>query len=144
MKETLCTIVGVIGSMIISLLGGWDAPMQGLVICMIIDYVSGLVVAGIFHASTKSKNGALNSSSGFNGLCKKCMILFIIIVMAQIGKIASADYLRNAAIIGFMANEIISILENAKLMGIPLPKIVYKAIDILNDRENEKEENEEV
>ena len=138
-KESLCTSVGIVGSMIISLLGGWDVPMQALIICMIVDYISGIVVAGVFHASKKSENGALKSSSGLKGLCRKCMILFIIVIMSQIGKAANIDYLRNTAIIGFIANEIISIVENAGLMGVPLPKIVYKAIDILNDKEKENE-----
>lgn len=139
MKETVCTSIGLMGSMIASLIGGWDAPMKALIICMIVDYISGIVVAGVFHASKKSENGALKSSSGLKGLCRKCMILFIIIIMAQVGKVANIDYLRNAAIIGFIANEIISIVENAGLMGVPLPKVVYKAIDILNDKEKENE-----
>lgn len=137
MKEAVCTSIGIAGSMIASLIGGWDAPMQALIICMIVDYISGIVVAGVFHASKKSENGALKSSSGLKGLCRKCMILFIIVIMSQIGKVANIDYLRNTAIIGFIANEIISIIENAGLMGVPLPKIVYKAIDILNDKEKE-------
>lgn len=139
MKEAVCTSIGIAGSMIASLIGGWDAPMQALIICMIVDYISGIVVAGVFHASKKSENGALKSSSGLKGLCRKCMILFIIVIMSQIGKAANIDYLRNTAIIGFIANEIISIVENAGLMGVPLPKIVYKAIDILNDKEKENE-----
>lgn len=137
MKEILCTSIGLVGSMIISLLGGWDISLKTLVTCMIIDYISGLMVAGIFHKSKKSDNGALNSSIGMKGLCKKCMVLFIIVIMSQIGKTTNIDYLRNTAIIGFIANEIISIVENAGLMGVPLPKIVYKAIDILNDKEKE-------
>ena len=136
-KDIVCTSSGIIGSMIISLLGGWDTPMQALIICMIIDYLSGLVVAGVFHSSKKSENGALKSSSGLKGLCRKCMILFIIVIMAHVCKVANIDYLRNAAIIGFIANEIISIVENAGLMGIPLPKIVYKAIDILTEKGKE-------
>lgn len=139
MKETVCTSIGLVGSMIASLIGGWDAPMKALIICMIVDYISGIVVAGVFHASKKSENGALKSSSGLKGLCRKCMVLFIIVIMAQVGKVANIDYLRNAAIIGFIANEIISIVENAGLMGVPLPKVVYKAIDILNDKEKENE-----
>ena len=139
MKEAVCTSIGIVGSMIASLIGGWDAPMQALIICMIVDYISGIVVAGVFHASKKSENGALKSSSGLKGLCRKCMILFIIVIMSQIGKAANIDYLRNTAIIGFIANEIISIVENAGLMRVPLPKIVYKAIDILNDKEKENE-----
>ena len=138
MKEAVCTSIGIVGSMIASLIGGWDAPMQVLIICMIVDYISGIVVAGVFHVSKKSENGALKSSSGLKGLCRKCMILFIIVIMAQVGKVANIDYLRNAAIIGFIANEIISIVENAGLMGVPLPKIVYKAIDILTEKGKEK------
>ena len=138
-KESLCTSVGIVGSMIISLLGGWDVPMQALIICMIIDYLSGLAVAGIFHKSKKSENGALNSRSGLKGLCMKCMILFIIVVIVQVGKVLNVDWLRNATIIGFISNEFISIVENAGLMGMRLPKPVYKAIDILNDKEKENE-----
>ena len=138
-KESLCTSVGIVGSMIASLIGGWDAPMQALIICMIVDYISGIVVAGVFHASKKSENGALKSSSGLKGLCRKCMILFIIMIITQIAKVSSIDWLRNATIIGFMTNEVISIVENAGLMGVPLPKAVYRAIDILNDKEKENE-----
>ena len=138
-KESLCTSVGIIGSMIISLLGGWDVPMQALIICMIIDYLSGLAVAGIFHKSKKSENGALNSRSGLKGLCMKCMILFIIVAIVQVGKVLNVDWLRNATIMGFISNEFISIVENAGLMGMRLPKPVYKAIDILNDKEKENE-----
>lgn len=138
-KESLCTSVGIVGSMIISLLGGWDVPMQALIICMIIDYLSGLAVAGIFHKSKKSENGALNSRSGLKGLCMKCMILFIIVAIIQVGKVLNVDWLRNATIIGFISNEFISIVENAGLMGMRLPKPVFKAIDILNDKEKENE-----
>ena len=138
-KESLCTSVGIVGSMIISLLGGWDVPMKALIICMIIDYLSGLAVAGIFHKSKKSENGALNSRSGLKGLCMKCMILFIIVAIVQVGKVLNVDWLRNATIIGFISNEFISIVENAGLMGMRLPKPVFKAIDILNDKEKENE-----
>ena len=143
-KESLCTSVGIVGSMIISLLGGWDVPMKALIICMIIDYLSGLAVAGIFHKSKKSENGALNSRSGLKGLCMKCMILFIIVVIVQVGKVLNVDWLRNATIIGFISNEFISIVENAGLMGMRLPKPVFKAIDILNDKEKENEKYETI
>ena len=140
MKETVCTAIGLIGSLVTSLIGGWDVPMKALVICMIIDYISGLMVAGIFHKSRKSDNGALNSSIGMKGLCKKCVVLFWVIVMAQVGKVTNMEYLRNALIIGFIANEFISIAENSKLMGIPLPKPIFNAIDVLTER-SERNEN---
>lgn len=141
MKESLCATVGVIGSLIASLLGGWNAPMKALVVLMIIDYISGLMVAGIFHKSKKSENGALNSSSGMKGLCKKCMILLMVIAMAQVSMAANIDYLRNAVVIGFATNELISIIENGTLMGIPILKPIRGAIDILNERSNSNENN---
>lgn len=141
MKESLCATVGVIGSLIASLLGGWNTPMKALVVLMIIDYISGLMVAGIFHKSKKSENGALNSSSGMKGLCKKCMILLMVIAMAQVSMAANIDYLRNAVVIGFATNELISIIENGTLMGIPILKPIRGAIDILNERSNSNENN---
>ena len=64
----------------------------------------------------------------------------IIMIITQIGKVSNVDWLRNATVIGFITNEFISIVENAGLMGVPLPKAVYRAIDILNDKEKENEE----
>ena len=53
MKEYFCTAVGLIGGAIASLYGGWDAALQTLIICMAVDYITGLIVAGVFHASPK-------------------------------------------------------------------------------------------
>ena len=59
MKDTICTAIGIIGGVIASLFGGWDTALQTLVIFMAIDYITGLVVAGVFHASPKTKTGWL-------------------------------------------------------------------------------------
>ena len=58
MKEYFCTAVGLIGGVIASLYGGWDAALQTLIIFMAIDYITGLIVAGVFHASPKTETGA--------------------------------------------------------------------------------------
>ena len=49
MKNGICTIVGVVGSFIASLFGGWDTALVTLMIFMAVDYITGLVVAGVFH-----------------------------------------------------------------------------------------------
>lgn len=67
MKEWICTAIGVAGSFIASLFGGWDAALATLVIFMAIDYVTGLIVAGVFHNSGKTENGALESRAGWKG-----------------------------------------------------------------------------
>ena len=139
-KEIICTAVGVAGSTIAAAFGGWDEALVTLIIFMVIDYLSGLAVAGIFHKSTKSENGALESRAGWKGLCRKCVTLLFVLIAYRLDLAIGVDYIRNAVIIGFMANELISIVENAGLMGIPLPGVIQNAIEILTQKAQNNEE----
>ena len=143
MKEGLCTGVGVIGSVIAGAFGGWDQALVTLVIFMVIDYLSGLIVAGVFHNSTKTESGALESKAGWKGLCRKCVTLLFVLIAYRLDLAIGVDYIRNAVIIGFIANEVISITENAGLMGVPIPKVITKAIDILQNKVNRKKKKNE-
>ena len=131
MKEGICTGVGVVGSLIASAFGGWDAALITLILFMGIDYISGLLVAGVFHNSKKTETGTLESRAGWKGLCRKGMTLLFVLIAYHLDLAIGVDYIRNAVIIGFMANELISIVENAGLMGLPLPAVISKAIDVL-------------
>lgn len=71
MKETICTAAGVAGGIIAGLFGGWDTALVTLVIVMSIDYITGLIVAGVFKHSTKTETGGLESQVGWKGLCRK-------------------------------------------------------------------------
>ena len=133
-KEGICTGIGVIGSIIASAFCGWDTGLITLLIFMGIDYFSGLVVAGVFHKSNKTESGALESKAGWKGLCRKCMTLLFVLIAYRLDLAIGVDYIRNAVIIGFMANELISIVENAGLMGLPLPDAINKAIDVLTEQ----------
>lgn len=141
MKEGICTGIGLIGSFIASLFGGWDAALMTLILFMVIDYVSGLLVAGVFHNSTKTDTGTLESKAGWKGLCRKGMTLLFVLIGYRLDLALDIDYVRNAVVIGFMANELISIVENAGLMGLPLPAVITKAVDILTKKaaENQKD-----
>lgn len=134
MKGKLCTMIGVIGSFVASWLGGWDSGTATLVAFMCIDYVSGLVVAGVFHRSKKTENGALESMAGWKGLCRKVMTLLFVLIAYRLDLAIGTTYIRDAVVIGFMANELISIVENAGLMGLPLPAIINKAIEVLTKK----------
>lgn len=143
MKEWICTAVGVVGAGIASVFGGWDSALSTLIIFMAIDYVTGLVVAGVFHNSRKTDTGALESRAGWKGLCRKGMTLVFVLIGYRMDLMINTNYIRDAIIIGFTANEAISIVENAGLMGLPLPAIVTKAVDILTKKaESEGTKNE--
>lgn len=135
MKQILCSIVGTIGSGLAYLFGGWDAAMITLVTFMGIDFVTGLIVAGVFKKSTKTQTGALESKAGFKGLCRKAMILFYVLIATRLDMAIGGEFIRNAVVIGFIVNEVISITENAGLMGVPLPGAITNAIDILKKKE---------
>lgn len=138
-KEIICTAVGVMGSLVAKAFGGWDAALTTLIIFMVADYLTGLIVAGVFHKSKKSENGALESLAGWKGLCKKGVTLLFVLIAYRLDLALGLDFIRTTVIIGFMANELISIIENAGLMGIPIPKVLSKAIDILTQKADVKE-----
>lgn len=121
-----------------SAIGGFDAALLTLVIFMSVDFISGLVVAGVFHKSQKSATGALESKAGWKGLSRKCMTLLFVLIGHRLDLMLGIDYVRSAVIIGFAANELISIVENAGLMGLPLPDAVIRAIDLLKDKSEEE------
>lgn len=138
-KEMFCVMVGLVGSFMAKLFGGWDAALVTLIIFMCTDYLTGLIVAGVFHKSKKSENGALESHAGWKGLCKKGVTLLFVLIAYRLDLALGLDFIRTTVIIGFMANELISIIENAGLMGIPIPKVLNKAIDILTQKADEEE-----
>ena len=139
MKEYFCTAVGLIGGTIASLYGGWDAALQTLIICMTVDYITGLIVAGVFHASPKTKTGTLESRAGWKGLCRKGMSLLIVLVASRLDAVMGHSFVRDAVVIGFIANETLSIIENAGLMGVPIPQALARAVDILKQRSEEEQ-----
>ena len=123
--------VACVGAAIASLFGGWNGAMTTLVILMLIDYVTGIIVAGVFHNSPKCSGGALSSAVGFKGICRKFVILLIVVVACRVDLLMETNIIRDATSIGFCANELVSITENAGLMGIPLPRKLVEAIEVL-------------
>lgn len=134
MKETVCGIVGFLGAAIASVFGGWDASLTTLLIFMAVDYVSGVVVAAVFHASNKSDDGTLNSNAGWKGLAKKSMILVFVLVAHRLDMAMGTGYIKDGVIIAFIANELLSVIENAGLMGVPIPEPITNAIEVLKNR----------
>ena len=138
MKYTFSAVVGIIGGALTALLGGCDLAIQTLLIFMAIDYITGLMIAGIFHKSPKTKSGSLSSLIGWKGLCRKGMVLLIVSVAVRLDMLVGTDFIRDAVVIAYCTNEAISIVENAGIIGIPIPKPILNAIDTLKNKEDEK------
>lgn len=134
MKDKICVAIGIAGGYIASLFGGWDTALQTLVIFMAIDYITGLVVAGVFHTSPKTKTGSLESLAGWKGLCRKGVSLLIVLVACRLDLIMGSSFIRDATVVAFVANETISIIENAGLMGVPIPEVITKSIEVLKNK----------
>lgn len=134
MRTQVCAAIGAVGGVVSSALGGWDAALATLIIFMAVDYVTGLVTAGVFHASPKSENGSLESNASFKGLCRKGMILLLVLIGARLDLVLGITYTRDAVCIAFIASEAISIVENAGLMGVPVPEKLIAAIDMLQGK----------
>lgn len=138
-KSFIVTVTGAVLGALISLAGGWDTALQALVVFMILDYLTGVIVAAVFHASNKTKSGKLSSVAGIKGIAKKVLMLFMVVAGQYADVVLGIDYFRTAVIIALIANELISLIENAGLAGIEVP-ILSKAVEALKamDDKNNK------
>ena len=133
-KAAIMTGAGVIGGMISQAFGGWDAALATLIAFMAIDYVTGLIVAGVFQASDKSASGSLSSVACWQGLVKKGMTLIIVLVAVRLDIVLGTAFVRDAVVVAYIVNETISIIENAGLMGLPIPEAIMSAIEQLQGK----------
>ena len=131
----ICTLGGTIGNLV----GGFDNLLTALIVCMVIDYFSGILVAAVFKKSPKTESGALESNAGLKGLAKKIFILLIVAVAVQVDTVLGSNFIRNAVILGFIANEVLSLIENGGLMGIPISPVLTNAIDILKKKSEQQD-----
>lgn len=133
-KNGVLAALAAVGSWIANSLGGWDASMQVLVALMVADYLTGVLVAAVWHKSSKSSSGTLNSVAGFKGILKKCAILLLVWIGVLLDQALGSAYARTAVVLFFVGNEGISLLENLGLMGVPFPAFLRRALEALRDQ----------
>jgi len=134
MKEFLYTAAGITGSFLAMALGGWDTALHTLIIFMAIDVLFGLILALFYKRSRKSTSGCLNASTAQYGLFKKGGCLALVLVGYRLDLMIGSDFVRTAVIIALISTELLSIIENAGLMGIPMPTALHKALEVLNSK----------
>ena len=133
MREKLLAVLAAAGGAVLSALGGWDLALQTLIFCMTADYLTGMMVAGVFRRSDKSADGALDSRAGFRGLCKKGAELVLVLVGARLDGLLGGTWARDAVVLFLVGNEGLSVLENLGLMGVPYPEALRRALEVLHE-----------
>ena len=134
-KAVLVTITGAVGSFIINdLMGGWTKDLETLLIMMVIDFIMGFLIAGVWKKSGKSETGTLSSVSAWKGLCRKVGSLALVIVAYRLDVIMGTSYIKTGVIIAFIVNEGLSIMENYGIMGGPMPDVLKKALEVLQSK----------
>ena len=136
-NKGISTLTAIIGTCAICFLGGWDKIIQCLVAFMVIDYITGVMSAYYLKE--------LSSKVGFIGIAKKIVIILIITVAVMFDKaVGNTDMVfRTATCFFYIANEALSILENATKLGLPLPKKITEALLQLKNKENYEKESED-
>ena len=138
-KEMFLALAGALGGGLSYILGGFDTALETLMIFMAADYITGVIVAGVFHKSGKSETGCLESRAGFKGICRKGLMLMIVIISHRLDMLMGTAFLRDATVVAFICNEALSIVENGGLMGIPVPEKIKSAIEVLSKKGDKNE-----
>lgn len=124
MKDIICSILAGIGTGLVYLWGGFDVAMQCLLIAIALDYVSGIIKAFVLKQ--------LSSNVGFKGILKKVGILVVVALAVLIDRVTGeSGAIRTLVIYYFVANEGLSIIENAGKAGLPIPHSIKEALQAL-------------
>lgn len=138
MKTILLAALAAAGAAVSAALGGWDGALAVLLALMAADYCTGLLLALVFHKSTKTPSGAASSAAGFRGLVRKAVMLLVVFMAARMDDALGLDYVRTAVCLFYSANEGLSLLENTAAMGVPYPKFVKDMLDVMKSQNSEK------
>lgn len=132
MDKIFQSVVAVSGVITSFLFGGWPLLLNIFLTFVVIDYITGLIASGI--------QGQLNSKVGWKGIARKVVIFLIISVAHMIDVLLETqnNMIRNAVIFFYLANELLSIIENAGRIGIPIPRILLNAVEALKGRVRNK------
>jgi toxin secretion/phage lysis holin len=126
----MCACAGAIAG----LYGEWTTALKILAVMMAVDYISGVLVA-ISGKSPKTDGGGLSSKIGFIGLAKKGFIMLIVLVATMLDRAVGNPSMifQTAAVFYYIANEGLSILENADLMGVAFPAFLRERLESVRE-----------
>ena len=130
-KQVISLVIGALTTGLLKVIGEPTQDLKILLLLMVIDLIVGFTVSAVWHKSSKTKSGKVSSKVMFKGIVKKILTLVLVVVAYQIDILLGYDVIRHIAIIAFIVQEIISIIENIAITGIKSPEIITKALDVL-------------
>lgn len=139
----MAEIATAVGGFFVGLYGGWSPALSILVVFMAADYILGVACA-LAKKSTKTEGGGFLSKVAFMGLLKKGVIMLVVLLAVQLDKALAGNSetivrtFETAATFFYIANEGLSIVENAALIGVPVPKALRDALEVLRDKHDDK------
>lgn len=131
-KANLFTLfLGTTGGLVGFLTGGFDMGLKVLLAVMVIDYVSGLAASAV--------EGKLSSKIGFRGIPKKVLIVCMVSLghLVDVALDNGSGLFRDAVIFFYFANEVLSVVENAGRIGLPVPDKLIQAVEVLKNKKGE-------
>lgn len=131
-------ITGVVGTIVTLLFGAWNDALEALCVFMILDYVTGVLAAYISPALM------LNSSRGLKGICKKIMMLLLVVLAHELERASGVPAVQSVIVWFFIGNEGLSIIENAAKAGIPIPAKLRDTLEQLTKEKGETHETDHV
>lgn len=120
------------GGALVSYFLGWNEALEALLVLMVIDYMTGLLAAYI------CPDMKLNSTRGLKGICKKIMILLLVVLAHELEKAAGVPAVQSVVTWFFIGNEGLSVIENAAKAGVPVPKRLRDTLEQLTQEREAK------
>ncbi|XID95526.1 holin family protein [Paenibacillaceae bacterium WGS1546] len=125
-------ICAMLGAVVTFSFGVWNEALTFLLVLMAVDYFTGV-------AAALKEGSGLNSNIGFWGLFKKGLILLVMMITHRLDVMLGADLIMGSAVFFYIANELLSIIENYGRLGLPLPERLKNIVTVLRNRAGEKE-----
>lgn len=135
MADRIIKAVAAIAGAVAGFLGDWSMLLTVLAVLMVMDYVTGVIVA-VRGKSPKSETGGVSSKAGFDGLLRKGFIIIIVLLATVLDRALDNGTMvfQTACACYYIANEGLSILENAALMDVPIPEAIKRALEVFRKR----------
>ncbi len=144
MKERVFQTIAAAAGAVASFFCGLPPILWVLIAVMTLDYITGLI-CGAMGKSPKTEHGGLSSNAAFMGLMKKLLIVVVVALAylldhaVTLGAGVEFAAVSGATCLWFIASEGVSVLENAAMMGVPIPKILRQALEVMKGKDNEQQ-----